>query len=100
MGLTGKIHERKSGSVGLVNSEERLWSSVIYRALRDTLSEDRRIRDEAIYWLTKSSWDLIMVCDMAGVHYRQVIRAANHLKELTPRAGYVYLDRLLDETRG
>ena len=82
------------------NNPHRLWLTVIYRALRDTLSEDRRIREEAIHWLTRSSRDLIMVCDLADINYRKVISAANYLKELPPRAGYVYLNKLLDDGGG
>lgn len=80
--------------------EQRVWSAVIYRMLRDTLSEDKRIREEAIHWLTNTSSDLIMVCDLAEVDHRKVQSAAHHLKELPPRAGSVYLERLVDEERG
>lgn len=61
------------------------------------MSEDRRIREEAIHWLTRQSRDLIMVCDLADINYQKVISAANYLKELPPRAGYVYLNKLLDD---
>ena len=79
--------------------EQRIWSAVIHRMLRDTLSEDKRIREEAIHWLTNTSSDLIMVCDLAEVNHRKVQSAARHLKELSPRAGSVYLSRLVDEER-
>ena len=41
-----------------------------------------------------------MVCDLADINYRKVISAANYLKELPPRAGYVYLNKLLDDGGG
>jgi len=80
-------------------AENRVWAAVIYRMLRDTMSEDRRIREEAIHWLTNTSQDLIMVCDLADVNYSNVQAAANFLKDLSPRAGYVYLEKLIDEER-
>ena len=80
-------------------AETRLWQSVLYQALRDTLSYDQRIRDEALVFLDHQTVDLNMVCDMAGVIPEKVIRAAQYLEELGPREGVVYLSQLFQHTR-
>ena len=79
--------------------ETRLWQAVIYQALRDTLSYDRRVRDDALSFLHHQTKDLNMVCDMAGVIPRKVIDAAKYLEELGPREGVVYLSQLFEKTR-
>jgi len=79
--------------------EIRLWQAVVYQALRDTLSPNQRVRDAALSYLYRQTVDLNMVCDMAGVAPRKVIRAARYLEELGPREGVVYLGELFKRTR-
>jgi hypothetical protein len=79
--------------------ELRLWQAVVYQVLRDTLSYDQRVRDAALSYLHRQTVDFDMVCDMAGVAPRKVIRAARYLEELGPREGVVYLGQLFQRTR-
>ena len=73
--------------------------AVIGQALRDTLSYDRRIRDEALTWLTAETRDLHFVCDISGLKVDKVIAAAKYLEELGPREGVVYLKRIFERTQ-
>lgn len=76
-----------------------MWQAVVYQALRDTLSYNRRVRDGALSFLHRQTVDLNMVCDMASVIPEKVIRAARYLEELGPREGVVYLGQLFQNTR-
>ena len=76
-----------------------MWQGVVYQALRDTLSYDQRVRDEALSFLHHQTVDLNMVCDMASVIPRKVLDAAKYLEELGPREGVVYLGQLFQNTR-
>ena len=82
-----------------MGGEQRLWQAVLYQALRDTLSYDRRIRDDALAFLHHQTIDLNMVADMADVVPEKVINAARYLEELGPREGVVYLGKLFERTR-
>jgi len=98
---TGLTRSSHGLSLKLLNTggEERLWQAVIYQALRDTLSYDRRVRDDALAFLHRQTVDLNMVCDMASVIPRKVLDAAKYLEELGPREGVVYLGQLFQNTR-
>lgn len=77
--------------------ERQVWVAILYRALRDMVSENPRIRDEATTYLTRKSTDLAIVCDHAEMEITKVIQAARHLQDLPPRQGIVYIQRLLQE---
>jgi len=79
--------------------ERRLWQAVIYRALRDVLSDDPRVRDEALVFLRRQTSDLAMLCDLASVSAEKVISAARYLEGLGPLQGVVYLRKLIERTR-
>lgn len=73
--------------------------AVIAQALRDTLSYDRRVRDEALTWLRRRTTDLNFVCDIAGLKVDKVIDASKFLEELGPREGVVYLKKIFEKTQ-
>jgi|TARA_R110002020_G_scaffold237233_1_gene449569 hypothetical protein len=73
--------------------------AVIGQALRDTLSYDRRIRDEALTWLKTETRDLNFVCEVSGLKVQKVIDASKFLEELGPREGVVYLKRIFERTQ-
>ena len=79
------------------NGEYRLWLAVLGRAFKDLDSNDWRIRDDAVAFLTRPSRDLHMTCDLIGFDARAVMEAALHMEELGEAGRKVYLRRLLDE---
>jgi hypothetical protein len=79
------------------SGERRLWLAVIERALKDLHSTDWRIQDEARVFLTRSSRDLYMVCDLVGFDAQAVMEAAHYIEDLGESDGEVYLQRLLDD---
>ena len=74
-----------------------MGQAVIYQALRDILSHDTRLHDEALAVLHRQTRDLIMLCDLAGITARKVVAAAKYLEDLGPREGVVYLSQLFEE---
>lgn len=78
--------------------ETRLWQAVVHQCLRDILSYNPRVRDEAVIFLRRQTVDLNMLCDLADVIPEKVISAARYLVELGPQEGVVYLSRLMRRT--
>ena len=77
--------------------EHRVWVAILYRALRDMVSENPRVRDEATTYLTRESKDLSIVCDHADIEITKIIQAARHLQDLPANQGIVYIEKLLNE---
>jgi len=79
------------------SGEKKLWLAVVGRAFRDIHSDDQRIQESALAYLTRPSRDLYMVCDLIGFDAQAVMEAARHMEHLGESERRVYLRSLIDE---
>ena len=79
------------------SGEKKLWLAVVGRAFRDIHSDDQKIKEAALAYLTRPSRDLYMLCDLIGFNAHAVMEAARHMEDLGESELKVYLAGLLDE---
>ena len=101
MDWTAHLPALKSRSSALVsekdNGEKKLWLAVLGRAFKDIHSDEQKIQDAALAYLTRPSRDLYMVCDLVDFNTQAVMEAAHHMEDLGESERKVYLEGLLDE---
>lgn len=96
MRWTARSHEPTSASS---LPERKLWQSVVWRALKDCVSEDPRVRREAQAWASGGTKDFHQVCDLADFTSDHVERAARVLYDLGCVRGKKWLGKTKEKTR-
>lgn len=70
--------------------EAIMWRSVIDQALRDTVSENKRVRQEAEKWFDPKNKDFTTVCALAMLDPQDVHKAyEENLKQLIQQNGEI-----------
>lgn len=96
MASTVKRQERISE---LRSPELQLWQAVIWRALQDCASENRRVRIRALVWMRGQTEQFYDVCDMADFEPEQVKRAGKVIRDLGCVRGKKWLQRAKEKTK-
>jgi hypothetical protein len=79
--------------------ENYLWQAVIWRCLRDCVSEDPKIRADAHAWVHSNTRDFHQVCDLADFLSEHVTRAEKVLYDLGCVRGKKWLTKSREKTR-